>query len=179
MDGFSVVLGDWGVASWKDNHLTENIQPVALRAPEVLLDVPWDEAVDWWSLGAVVLEAYRALRMFSGFVRLSAEDPGRYDVRKHLAEMTEFFGPIPRTLLDKADADFVKDTFTEDGTVIAFPPDKRRDLASEFILEGMSKRSREEFASFLRFVMKMDPRERPDAMQVLRHPWLDAIPNLN
>ncbi|EGX95415.1 srpk, putative [Cordyceps militaris CM01] len=178
LDGFSVVLGDWGVASWKDKHLTENIQPVALRAPEVLLKAPWDEAVDWWSLGAVVLEAYRAIRMFTGFVRLSAEDPGRYDVRMHLAEMIDFFGPMPRTLLDKGDAEFVKDTFTADGTVIAFPPDyERRDLASENILPGMKKGAREEFASFLRFVMKLDPRERPDVMQVLRHPWLDAILN--
>lgn len=42
LDDFSVVSGDWGVASWKHKHLSENIQPVALRGPEVLIKAPWD-----------------------------------------------------------------------------------------------------------------------------------------
>ncbi|OBT85194.1 hypothetical protein VE02_05680 [Pseudogymnoascus sp. 03VT05] len=45
-DQFDIVLGDWGVASWADNHLTEIIQPVALRAPEVLIGAPWDASAD-------------------------------------------------------------------------------------------------------------------------------------
>lgn len=32
-----IVLGDWGVASWDDKHLTGHIQPVSHRAPEVLI----------------------------------------------------------------------------------------------------------------------------------------------
>lgn len=176
VDGFSVVLGDWGVVSWKSKHLSQNIQPVALRAPEVLLKAPWDETTDWWNLGAVVLEVYRAIRMFSGTVRGPGEKSSHYDVRMHLAEMVDFFGPFPRTLLDKGDPDLVKDVFGDDGTVTAFPPEAHRgDLASEEIVEGLNKEDREEFASFLRYVMKLEPSERPDAEKILRHPWLDAL----
>ncbi len=67
---FDVALGDWGVASWTDRHLTELIQPVALRSPEVLVGAPWGPKTDLWNLGAVVLEVFRAVRLFSG--RLAA-----------------------------------------------------------------------------------------------------------
>ncbi|OAA52145.1 Protein kinase-like domain protein [Cordyceps fumosorosea ARSEF 2679] len=178
LDGFSAVLGDWGVASWKDNHLTEKIQPVALRAPEVLIKAPWDETTDWWNLGAVVLEVYRAIRMFSGMVRKPGEESSHYDVRKHLAEMVDFFGPFPRTLLAKGDPELVKEIFNDDGTVSGFPEkfDRPR-LDSEVWLEGLNKEDREEFASFLQLVMKLDPSERPDIKKILRHPWLDALRN--
>jgi serine/threonine-protein kinase SRPK3 len=68
VDQFDIALGDWGVSSWATKHLTENIQPVALRAPEVLIKAPWDATVDWWNLGALLLELYPAVRMFSGRV---------------------------------------------------------------------------------------------------------------
>lgn len=37
---FDIVLGNWGVSSWATQHLTERIQPVVLRAPEVLIEAP-------------------------------------------------------------------------------------------------------------------------------------------
>ncbi|CRL29386.1 Serine/threonine-protein kinase 33 [Penicillium camemberti] len=37
VDEFDITLGDWGVSSWIDRHLSETIQPVALRSPEVLI----------------------------------------------------------------------------------------------------------------------------------------------
>ncbi|PNP51065.1 hypothetical protein THARTR1_08293 [Trichoderma harzianum] len=44
---FDITLGDWGVSSWTTKHLTEVIQPIALRAPEVIIGAPWDASTDW------------------------------------------------------------------------------------------------------------------------------------
>lgn len=41
-----ICLGDWGVACLEDDHLSELIQPTLLRAPEVILEAPWDATVD-------------------------------------------------------------------------------------------------------------------------------------
>ena len=62
----NIVLGDWGVATWGNAHLTELIQPVLLRAPEVLIGASWGPTVDLWNFGAMLLEATRGKRMFSG-----------------------------------------------------------------------------------------------------------------
>jgi serine/threonine-protein kinase SRPK3 len=67
-DGFDMMtldisLSDWGVASWVDNHLTELIQPVLLRAPEVILETGWVPAVDDWNLGVLVPELLYAQNM--------------------------------------------------------------------------------------------------------------------
>jgi serine/threonine-protein kinase SRPK3 len=39
---------------WSDHDFHGVIQPVALRAPEVILGYRWDSAVDIWSAGCVV-----------------------------------------------------------------------------------------------------------------------------
>lgn len=35
-----ICLGDWGAASWSHQHLSKIIQPVLLRAPEVVIFAP-------------------------------------------------------------------------------------------------------------------------------------------
>ncbi|KFY19848.1 hypothetical protein V491_04168 [Pseudogymnoascus sp. VKM F-3775] len=112
-DHFDIVLRDWGVASWADNRLTEIIQPVALPTPEVLIGAPWGAAADLWNLGAVVLEMFRAIRMFSG------EYPqGHYKLEQHLAEIVHLYGPFPKALLDKPNQDITRAIFDNQGKVI-------------------------------------------------------------
>lgn len=169
---FDIVLGDWGVASWTTKHLTENIQPVLLRAPEVLIKAPWDKAVDWWNLGALLLELYRAVRMFDGRV----PPDGHYEVKQHVAEIVDMFGPFPEELLAKGKQDLVRGIFyDEDGKFREFDPRDRPVLASEEFMPGLKREDREEFASFLRLMMTVDPAKRPEPEDLLRHPWLAAM----
>ncbi|CAI7611293.1 unnamed protein product [Penicillium glandicola] len=46
VDEFDIALGDWGVTTWADRHLSKTIQPVALRSPEVLIQAPWNTSTD-------------------------------------------------------------------------------------------------------------------------------------
>lgn len=168
--GFDIALGDWGVSTWADRHLTEFIQPVTLRAPEVLLEAPWDAKVDVWNLCAVVLEVYRNVRMFSGRI---APD-GRYDVRQHLAEIEDFFGPFPQELLQRGNQRLVKEFFDEEGRVKGAQPVTRPGLASEFYTPGMDEELQRHFVAFMEGAMKINPRERPTPEEMLELPWLDA-----
>ncbi|KAL3482050.1 kinase-like domain-containing protein [Aspergillus californicus] len=156
---FDITLGDWGVSSWTDRHLSETIQPVALRSPEVLIQAPWDKSTDWWNLGAVLLEVFRAVRMF----------------REHLAEIVDLFGPFPREFLEKGHQEIVSEIFDRDGRVNYSKPMNRPGLASEAFLPGLDQDVRDEFASFLHALMKINPAERVSAEDLLRHPWLEAL----
>ncbi|KAI0406774.1 kinase-like domain-containing protein [Xylaria palmicola] len=115
---FEVALADWGVSSWTDEHLTENIQPIALRSPEVLIKAPWGVETDFWNLGAVLLEVFRAVRMFSGQV----PPDGQYDPEQHLAEIVDLFGPLPKALLEQGDQELVRRIFDDEGRVNNRPP---------------------------------------------------------
>jgi serine/threonine-protein kinase SRPK3 len=167
---FDIALGDWGVASWTDKHLTESIQPVALRAPEVLIGAPWDKTTDWWNLGAVYLEGFRAIRMFSGCVPRD----GPYHVKDHLAEIVDLFGPFAKTFLERGNQEIVQAVFDDEGRIKDQGPLGRPGLASETWTLGLSEEARNEFVSFLYALMKLDPAERLSTEDLLRHPWLGA-----
>ncbi|KAK9440731.1 Serine/threonine-protein kinase [Metarhizium brunneum] len=59
---------DFGVASWRENHLSDLIQSPALRAPEVTIGAPWDTGVDIWSLGCLIVEFIQGIALFSGSI---------------------------------------------------------------------------------------------------------------
>ncbi|KAL3473723.1 kinase-like domain-containing protein [Aspergillus californicus] len=164
----NVALGDWGVASWSDKHLSEFIQPVALRSPEVLIGAPWDYITDLWNLGAVVYEVSRAIRLFSGRV----PPDGRYDVRKHLHEIFRFFGPFPRSFLERGDQKLVEEYFDDEGRVKGLEPLKALSLESELMMPDLKEEARAKFATFLKKLMKIDPKKRKTTMKLLADPWL-------
>jgi serine/threonine-protein kinase SRPK3 len=163
-----IALGDWGVSSWATQHLTERIQPVALRAPEVLIQAPWDGTTDWWNLGAVVFELYCAVRMFDGRVG----PDGHYEPGEHAAEIVDLFGPFPKELLVKGNQDLVQKIFYEDGKLKEFPSMGRPPLASEAFMPGLKQEDIDLFASFLKDMMRINPKERLSAAELLEHPWL-------
>jgi serine/threonine-protein kinase SRPK3 len=168
---FDIALGDWGVASWTDSHLSELIQPVALRAPEVLIRAPWGPAANLWNLGAVVLEVFRAVRTFSG----RGPPDGHYEVQFHLHEIVDFFGPFPRSLLQKGDQDLVHEYFDSEGRIQGLPPLDRPELESEAFLGELDGDNKRKFAMFLRSLMRIDPEERRTTMELLAEPWLGAV----
>ncbi|KAK4191016.1 putative srpk [Podospora australis] len=164
-----LAIGD--VASWADHHLTENIQPVALRAPEVLLNAPWDKNADWWNFGALLLELYRAIRMFNGRIPRDGHD----ELKRHLSEIVELFGPFPQALLKRGDRDLVEKIFDEQGRIKDDYQGHGPPLDHKVWTPGLDRGAREDFVSFLQLVMKMDPAERPTWLDMLKHVWLDAV----
>lgn len=48
------VLCDFGEARFGQESYTDDIQPYAYRAPEVILKIPWSYGVDVWNVGVMV-----------------------------------------------------------------------------------------------------------------------------
>ncbi|CBF87732.1 predicted protein [Aspergillus nidulans FGSC A4] len=125
-----IALGDWGVSSWTDPHLSENIQPVALRAPEVLIHAPGTQAPTFGT------STPSCLNWGPGTGEGDLDDEGR--VKGGLAT-------------------------------------QRPQLSSDSFMPGLDKEVRDEFASWLRAAMRINPTERASAEDLLRHPWLGAL----
>jgi len=166
MMSLSICLSDWGVASFTDDHLTEFIQPVLLRAPEVILQAPWSTAVDIWNLGALVPELMYHQTMFS------ARDPdtGMYSPKAHLREIAALLGPFPPSLIEQAHLEDVTGVFSSDSELHDVTPTNVVMLRQRFANLPTSEAAK--FEDFVRAMLTIDPRQRRTAVELLEQPWL-------
>ncbi|KAM3448170.1 hypothetical protein MY3296_008040 [Beauveria thailandica] len=166
---------DFGVASWRENHLSDLIQSLALRAPEVTIGAPWDTGVDIWSLRCLVVEFVQGIVLFSG----KASENGTWTAEDdHLARIAEVLGPFPSTLLEKGrrSADF----FDEQGKLIRVCNLKPTSL--ERLVNGdvkpfikpadMLETEIAIFIDFIKSMLAIDPMARKSAAELLQHEWL-------
>ncbi|KAI1400977.1 kinase-like protein [Hypoxylon fuscum] len=166
----SIKLADFGVASWFDRHLTEWIQPQMLRAPEVILSAEWDHKVDIWNLGLIIWELVQGQLCFDGQATATAP----YSSEAHLAQMTAILGSFPSSLLERSQSR--GRFFDSQGGLLGdlhFPSLSLRSLnANNGTLEGQEA---DDFVDFIQRTLALEPRQRPDARELLQAKWLQDV----
>ncbi|PNP79326.1 hypothetical protein FNYG_07402 [Fusarium nygamai] len=98
-----VKLSDLGGAFPEEDPImgAKAITPVALRAPETILDERLGKGIDIWAFGCLVFEMIIGRSLFVAIQSLEGED---YDVTsndEHLIQLSEVIGPLPQPLLEK------------------------------------------------------------------------------
>ncbi|XP_068592694.1 dual specificity protein kinase CLK4-like isoform X2 [Cebidichthys violaceus] len=83
-----VKVVDFGTATFDHEHHESLVSTRHYRAPEVILDLGWNQSCDVWSLGCVLMEFYLGHTLFQ-----------THDSKEHLAMMERILGPIPLHLL--------------------------------------------------------------------------------
>ncbi|XP_010893509.2 dual specificity protein kinase CLK4b isoform X2 [Esox lucius] len=90
LKNLDVKVVDFGNATYDHEHHTSVVSTRHYRAPEVILELGWNQACDVWSLGCILLEFYLGITLFQ-----------THDSKEHLAMMERVLGPIPAQLLQK------------------------------------------------------------------------------
>jgi serine/threonine-protein kinase SRPK3 len=174
-EDFSVRIIDYGVASWVDRHLSDEIQPPLLRAPEVTLGAPWSTGVDIWSLGCLIIEFVNGHR----FINPSASPRGIWTYEDDaLAQMMELLGPFPADFL--ATAKRRDEFFDADGNLLRiptiYPTNLERQVDGQHEVtkrpEDMPLSEVPIYVDFLRGIFVLDPAKRKTAAELLEHEWL-------
>ncbi|KAK2767617.1 hypothetical protein FQN54_003775 [Arachnomyces sp. PD_36] len=80
---------DWGV--WP-------IQPDHYRAPEVILGNGWQMPADIWNLGVLLWDMIEGKELFQ---HIHDHQQGRYDPKRHIAEMIALIGPLPPEIIQR------------------------------------------------------------------------------
>ncbi|XP_015205091.1 dual specificity protein kinase CLK4b isoform X1 [Lepisosteus oculatus] len=88
-----VKVVDFGNATYDHEHHTSVVSTRHYRAPEVILELGWNQACDVWSLGCILIEYYLGLTLF--------QVSYTHDSKEHLAMMERVLGPIPTHMLQK------------------------------------------------------------------------------
>ena len=82
---------DFGSGCFEDQKIYTYIQSRFYRAPEIVLGIPYNAAIDMWSFGCILYELSVGYPLFPG-----------EDEKEHMALMMEVKGVPPRSVLARA-----------------------------------------------------------------------------
>ncbi|KAK2786663.1 hypothetical protein FQN53_006367 [Emmonsiellopsis sp. PD_33] len=150
------VLCDLGEARIGNHMHRGDIMPGIYRAPEVILEMEWDNKVDLWSAGVMTWDIFEGERLFF------AKKDGILNDEQHLAEMVSLLGPPPREFIQKSKK--CLQYWDEQGNWKGSVPIPDQSFQTrEWRLNG---EDRTLFLNFLRRTLRWVPEERPTAEEL-------------
>ncbi|KAG7442880.1 kinase-like protein [Guyanagaster necrorhizus] len=181
------VLADLGHAVQLPHkrHPSSNVQPHALRAPEVILGLTWDEKIDLWSLGCLLYEFATGGPLFDPFFQPTPDYEAMTPAQIHLLQIIEQVGEVPQSMRDPGTRGRVQEFYDTDGTFRCPFPLQMTSL--EAIAKGVWKTpssatrlsssearnpEREHFCAFLRTIVCVDPQNRLSAREARLESWV-------
>ncbi|EJD45547.1 kinase-like protein [Auricularia subglabra TFB-10046 SS5] len=163
------MIADFGCAQPSKLHANLNITAVALRAPEVYLDAPWDRPADIWTFGCLVYEfitdrilfPYRKNQKWN----LTETENMLYHMILHTEEWT--FSAEQLSASPRAEEFFSSDCqLKKDPEILQWPIEMRFEE-----LKVLSKEEAIAAATFIRRCLRLNPADRATAPQLLEDEW--------
>ncbi|KAH7333297.1 kinase-like domain-containing protein, partial [Rhexocercosporidium sp. MPI-PUGE-AT-0058] len=98
-----LIICDFGQAHI-GNKQRGNAMPVPYRAPEIILNMEWDSAIDVWSLGLLLILSTLGLGILEprGLFKIYDKESQKLNDAHHLAAMTALLGPPPPKFLERS-----------------------------------------------------------------------------
>uniref|UniRef100_A0AAQ5YR42 Protein kinase domain-containing protein n=1 Tax=Amphiprion ocellaris TaxID=80972 RepID=A0AAQ5YR42_AMPOC len=158
-----VKLIDFGMAHMSSNFNNYKIQAIGYRAPEVILGLPLNEAVDMWTLGTVLAFMYTGKHLYPTHSNYEA-----------IRVMVQMQGQPEERVLDSAK--YAESYFTKSNSS---PCDMwRLNTSTEYTkITGIATERRKlkdtlAFISLLKRMLHMDPTKRITPTQALGHRFI-------
>ncbi|OON20237.1 kinase domain protein [Opisthorchis viverrini] len=189
---YRVKVIDFGSACHSSKAVQNTyLQSRYYRAPEILLGLPFNEAIDMWSLGCVIAELFLGWPLYPG----SSE----YDQMRYIVETQ---GPPPPDLLQnagKCSTFFIRDPYHCDWRLktqeeYTLETGQQAKEARKYFFTSLSQicevpgvpspsdpdreldiEDRQQFASLLSLMLKMRPSERVVPDSALLHPFITML----
>ncbi|XP_074592793.1 uncharacterized protein LOC141848641 isoform X2 [Curcuma longa] len=153
---------DLGSSCFETDHLCSYVQSRSYRAPEVILGLPYDKKIDIWSLGCILAE------LCTGNVLFQNDSPATL-----LARIIGIISPIDQEMLAKGHDTYKY--FTKNHMLYERNQDTNK--LEYLIPKKTSLRHRlpmgdQGFIDFIAYLLEVNPKKRPSALDALNHPWL-------
>ena len=170
-----VKIIDFGSTNFIYDASSSYIQSRSYRAPEVIMGCNYDYKIDIWSLGCILAELYSKTVLFMSD-----------SVHSLLARVIGIIGPIPEWMYEKGttvngmfckekllfmEANAVNDTNANISTTSVGKKKMHVIVPKRTLLKNRIHCEDKNFIDFLRYLLKIDPNERPTAEEALNHPW--------
>lgn len=161
-----LVISDFGQARiGAEQH--GNAMPIPYRAPEVILGMPWNSAVDRWSVGLLAWDLLEKEKLFQVYDSESQE----HNDACHLAAMTALMGPPPPEFLEKSTA--TRKYWDSNGKWIG-PVPVPTERTFDALATALVGEDRKLFLNFVECFVWWLPEVRLTVLQGYMHPFLQG-----
>ncbi|XP_030929826.1 serine/threonine-protein kinase ppk15 isoform X3 [Quercus lobata] len=153
---------DLGSSCFQTDNLCLYVQSRSYRAPEVILGHPYDQRIDLWSLGCILVE------LCSGEVLFPNDS-----IVMILARMIGMLGPIDLEMLEQGQE--TDKYFTQEYDLYQINEETNQleyIIPESSLLEHRLQGTDDMFIDFVRNLLEINPKQRPTAVEALEHPWL-------
>lgn len=157
LNNIHVVIGDLGNVQQIGKTTGKEIQARIYRSPESIINIPYNEKVDIWSLGCILFEIATGNNLFEPL-----SEPLNKDIH-HLFLIQAILGEIPKNMiLNSARKEFL------------FKNNRIRNVVmpKSHPLKEILKDYDEDFIDFLSKCLTIDPALRPSASQLMKHDFI-------
>lgn len=177
---------DFGGATYEHERHTPIINTRQYRAPEVILEnQTWDEKSDIWCMACILIELYTGELFFDTNENL-----------EHLAMIEKQCGPISLSMARRCGNDEIKRQLHRAGSAEEEQYVKNKRMRLRWPAAALRSSSRTAvthmlllddiicdkwgeihvaFKDLLKYMLKIDPRERPSASECLQHPFFNDL----
>lgn len=170
-------------ADASENDITPYLVSRFYRAPEIILGVPYDFAIDMWSIGCTLFELYTGKILFTGrtnnqMLRSIMECRGKFSLK--MLKKAEF-GAVHFDEVDLNFRSLERDRITgKDVTKLINFTKPTRDLKTRLLAAGSGRKGMPEaelkevnlFADLLDRCLALNPERRITPAEALKHPFI-------
>ncbi|SJK98279.1 uncharacterized protein ARMOST_01542 [Armillaria ostoyae] len=166
------VVADFGSAQLIYTRSHEEISPLSLRPPEIIVGGSWDEKVDIWTFGCLIFELVTgdALFKYVPCPKFGLDEPN-FMLYQMICYTGEDFGS-QQLLVSPLAGQFFDSTcnLKANPPILDFPFDlsiKRLKVIEEADVLPI--------AALMRRCLRLDPAQRASAAELLSDPWFDGV----
>jgi len=157
-------LIDFGSTTFDHEHHSSIVQTRHYRAPEVILELGWDQSCDVWSVGCIIFELAMGFMLFD-----------THSSVEHLAMMERVLGPLPVKMVERSKLKYFskgKLKWDEDSSAGRHVRRKVKPLARYIPREERGNVDWEEMFDLIGLMLRYDPTRRLNLNDCMEHPFL-------
>jgi len=157
-------LIDFGSTTFDHEHHSSIVQTRHYRAPEVILELGWDQSCDVWSVGCIIFELAMGFMLFD-----------THSSVEHLAMMERVLGPLPVKMVERSKLKYFskgKLKWDEDSSGGRHVRRKVKPLARYIPREERGNVDWEEMFDLIGLMLRYDPTRRLALSECMEHPFL-------
>ncbi|XP_023223737.1 dual specificity protein kinase CLK2-like isoform X4 [Centruroides sculpturatus] len=168
-------LIDFGSATFDHEHHSTIVSTRHYRAPEVILELGWNQPCDVWSIGCILFELYLGITLFQ-----------THDNREHLAMMERILGPLPYRMCRKSKTKYFYhgrldwDEKSSSGRYVKENCKPLRQLMKRIALQRYMMSDDEDHQQLFDLISQMlqyEPSQRISLDDAMSHSFFSKLPN--